>query len=111
MREFRCGFREPSAIIARDGKRETVSRQPTWKNHAETSRGACRPGARHRLGGSEQCSFRARHSGAHAEADPCGSPGTELSSKFPGKIVAQEAHLHCWTYYPGDRGCLRVSSH
>src|SRR6202158_2187899 len=99
-------YHEPSAIIARNGKKEKVWPQPAGKSHAERSRGTCWPGGRHRLGGPEQCPVSACHTGTHAAADPCSCAGTELSSKFPGKIVAQEAHLHRWTYHRGDRGRL-----
>src|SRR4029077_2863532 len=97
-------YDESSAIIARHGKKEKVWPQPAGKNHPEGSRGTCWPGGRDCLSGSEQCTIIARYSGAHAAADPGGSPGSELSSQFPGKIVAQEAHLHRWTYHRGDRG-------
>src|SRR4029077_3165218 len=97
-------YDEWSAIIARHGKKEKVWPQPAGKSDPAGSRGTCRLGGRHRLRGPEQFSVLARHSGAHAAADPSGSPGTELSSQFPGKIVAQEAHLHRWTYHRGDRG-------
>src|SRR3981189_75899 len=97
-----------SAIIARNGKKEEVWPQPAGKSHPGGSRGTCRPGGRHGLGGSEQCPIGARDSRAHAAADPGGSPGTELSSEFSGKIIAQEAHLHRWTYHRGDWGRVRV---
>src|SRR4030088_722196 len=44
-----------SAIIARNGKKEEVWPQPAGKSHPAGSRGTCRPGGRHGLGGSEQC--------------------------------------------------------
>src|SRR5260370_36704530 len=104
-------YDESSAIITRHGKKEKVWPQPAGKSHPAGSRGTCRPGGRHRLGGPEQCPISARHSRAHAAADPGGSPGTELSSHFPGKIVAPKAHLNRWTYHLGDRGCLRLPGH
>src|ERR1700692_2054940 len=104
-------YDESSAIIARDGKKEKVWPQPAGKSHPAGSRATCRLGGRHRFGGPEQCPVVARHSGAHAAADPGGGPRTELSSQFSGKIVAQEAHLHSWTYHRGDRGRLWVTGH
>src|SRR5260370_12262939 len=85
-------YDESSAIIARHGKKEEVWPQPAGKSHPAGSRGTCRLGGRHRFGGPEQCPVVARHSGAHAEADPGCIHGTELSSQFTATIVPYHPH-------------------